>query len=288
MIMWPSYSNWSAAEVIEMPRVRSISSQSDTVPARPPLPCTAPARSMACAWSASASVRVDLPASGWEITAMLRLRDASRDTVALLSVEALTVHPPAPMRETGCAGRGQGAAVRQSILLPFGGCHRWPALLQSLFFHPTVASLHGLPADHGLNRAQPASPSRPRPPHVRRLQRDVLLLKRLGVFARTKQRDGFLAWWHGRRCRSRHHWLPRNVGGDLSGSRRVSGLRGFCGRLGRAVCRWRQNGGCRRRLVRPRGFGALLGAQERRPRNQRHLCSQRDRLGEDLVARVGT
>ena len=52
-----------------MPRARSIAIQSDVTPRRPALPCTAPAWVIADACRASASVRVDLPASGWLITA---------------------------------------------------------------------------------------------------------------------------------------------------------------------------------------------------------------------------
>src|SRR6478672_12100581 len=62
---------------MEMPRFCSISIQSDVTPLRPALPCTAPAASMAEACRASASVRVDLPASGWLITANVRRRAAS-------------------------------------------------------------------------------------------------------------------------------------------------------------------------------------------------------------------
>src|SRR5687768_12631291 len=62
---------------MEMPRLRSISIQSEVTPRRPDLPCTAPAESMRSAYSASASVRVDLPASGWLITAKVRRRRAS-------------------------------------------------------------------------------------------------------------------------------------------------------------------------------------------------------------------
>src|ERR1035437_8213981 len=46
-----------------------MSIQSETVPRRPSLPCTAPARVKTWACRASASVRVDLPASGWLMTA---------------------------------------------------------------------------------------------------------------------------------------------------------------------------------------------------------------------------
>src|SRR5699024_11742884 len=60
-----------------MPRSFSISIQSETVDLRPALPCTAPASWMTWACSASASVRVDLPASGWAMTAKVRRRVAS-------------------------------------------------------------------------------------------------------------------------------------------------------------------------------------------------------------------
>ena len=69
---WPPYSNCSAAEVIEIPRAFSISIQSETVARRPPLPCTAPASLITRACSARASVSVDLPASGWLMTAKVR------------------------------------------------------------------------------------------------------------------------------------------------------------------------------------------------------------------------
>src|SRR3954451_18804738 len=74
------YSNCSAAEVIEMPRSRSMSIQSDTVPRRPAFPCTAPAWPITRACRASASVSVDLPASGWLMTAKVRRRPAWRTT----------------------------------------------------------------------------------------------------------------------------------------------------------------------------------------------------------------
>ena len=60
-----------------MPRARSIAIQSDVTPRRPALPCTAPAWVIADACRASASVRVDLPASGWLITANARRLPAS-------------------------------------------------------------------------------------------------------------------------------------------------------------------------------------------------------------------
>ena len=73
-----------------MPRSFSISIQSDTVALRPALPCTAPASAIMCACSASASVSVDLPASGWAITAKVRRRAASeaveRGEVAVLII----------------------------------------------------------------------------------------------------------------------------------------------------------------------------------------------------------
>src|SRR3954454_14682115 len=74
------YSNCSAAEVMEMPRSRSMSIQSDTVPRRPALPCTAPACPITRACRARASVRVDLPASGWLMTAKVRRGPACRTT----------------------------------------------------------------------------------------------------------------------------------------------------------------------------------------------------------------
>ena len=57
-----------------MPRSRSMSIQSEVTPLRPPLPWTAPAAEMTSACRASASVSVDLPASGWLITAKVRRR----------------------------------------------------------------------------------------------------------------------------------------------------------------------------------------------------------------------
>src|SRR6476619_478013 len=55
-----------------MPRAFSIAIQSDTVARRSPLPWTAPASVITRACRASASVRVDLPASGWLMTANVR------------------------------------------------------------------------------------------------------------------------------------------------------------------------------------------------------------------------
>src|SRR5690349_20132393 len=55
-----------------MPRAFSIAIQSETVARRSPFPCTAPASVITRACSARASVRVDLPASGWLMTANVR------------------------------------------------------------------------------------------------------------------------------------------------------------------------------------------------------------------------
>src|SRR3954449_5464884 len=63
-----------------MPRAFSMSIQSETVLLRPALPWIAPASLMTLACSARASVRVDLPASGWLMTAKVRRRAASAST----------------------------------------------------------------------------------------------------------------------------------------------------------------------------------------------------------------
>src|ERR1700685_4036117 len=76
-----------------MPRARSIAIQSDVTPRRPALPCTAPAWVIADACRARASVRVDLPASGWLITANARRLGAS---AAILDRGALGSHALAP------------------------------------------------------------------------------------------------------------------------------------------------------------------------------------------------
>ena len=73
------YGNCNTVDVIEMPLAFSISIQSDTVARRPALPWTAPASVMAWACSASASVNVDLPASGWLMTAKVLRRPASAE-----------------------------------------------------------------------------------------------------------------------------------------------------------------------------------------------------------------
>src|ERR1700749_1653161 len=73
-----------------MPRSRSMAIQSEVTPRRPALPCTAPAVLIADACSASASVRVDLPASGWLMTANVRRRVASSRTPASAEVRFST------------------------------------------------------------------------------------------------------------------------------------------------------------------------------------------------------
>ena len=67
--------------MMEIPRARSIAIQSDVTPRRPALPCTAPAWVIADACRARASVRVDLPASGWLMTANARRLPASASTL---------------------------------------------------------------------------------------------------------------------------------------------------------------------------------------------------------------
>ena len=67
-----------------MPLAFSISIQSETVERRPDLPWTAPASVITWACRASASVSVDLPASGWLITAKVRRRARLAAYVALL------------------------------------------------------------------------------------------------------------------------------------------------------------------------------------------------------------
>src|SRR6185312_12546355 len=77
----------------------SISIQSDTVARRPALPWTAPASVIALACSANASVNVDLPASGWLITAKVLRRPASVE-----------------MRPGGEASAGGGSARALSVI----------------------------------------------------------------------------------------------------------------------------------------------------------------------------
>ncbi len=67
-----------------MPRSRSMSIQSDTTWRSVLRPRTAPASSIAPAYSSSFSVSVVLPASGWEMIANVRRRSTSafRDGLA--------------------------------------------------------------------------------------------------------------------------------------------------------------------------------------------------------------
>src|ERR1700750_3012370 len=67
---------------MEIPRSFSLDIQSEVTPRRPALPCTAPAVLIAAACRASASVSVDLPASGWLITAKVRRFRASSSTAS--------------------------------------------------------------------------------------------------------------------------------------------------------------------------------------------------------------
>ena len=76
-------SNSTAAEVTEMPRSRSMSIQSDTTARSDLRPRTAPASSIAPAYSSSFSVSVVLPASGWEMMANVRRRATSATSVGL-------------------------------------------------------------------------------------------------------------------------------------------------------------------------------------------------------------
>src|SRR4029077_4455888 len=103
------YGNCSAVDVIEMPLAFSISIQSDTVARRPTLPWTAPASVMARACSASASVSVDLPASGWLITAKVLRRPASAEirpggqvSAVAGAARALSVIAPATVLAPEC------------------------------------------------------------------------------------------------------------------------------------------------------------------------------------------
>ena len=80
-----------------MPRARSIAIQSDVTP-RLVLPCTAPAWVIADACRASASVRVDFPASGWLMTANARRLPASASTMGSAArggapVSAIVISP---------------------------------------------------------------------------------------------------------------------------------------------------------------------------------------------------
>src|SRR5882762_2941317 len=76
----PSSSNSSAADVIEMPRSCSSAIQSEVAWRRALRPRTAPASSIAPAYSNSFSVSVVLPASGCEMIANVRRLDTSRSS----------------------------------------------------------------------------------------------------------------------------------------------------------------------------------------------------------------
>src|SRR4051794_14596228 len=102
----PSYVNCSAALLIEMPRAFSMSIQSETVLLRPALPWIAPASLMTRACRARASVSVDLPASGWLMTAKVRRRAAS-SRAPVVTASRLPV--------MGCPGSVAGAVVLASM-----------------------------------------------------------------------------------------------------------------------------------------------------------------------------
>src|ERR1019366_10684075 len=103
---------------MEMPRSRSISIQSETVPARPSLPCTAPARFRTWACKASASVRVDLPASGWLMTAndrrLLACPTDSGTTLRTVAETGLVVL----IRLYSCGLHSSKSILRAQILTP--------------------------------------------------------------------------------------------------------------------------------------------------------------------------
>ncbi len=115
--------NCSAVELTEMPRAFSISIQSETVDLRPALPCTAPASEIIFACRASASVSVDLPASGWEMTANVRRRWASARTSLPdpgfgTPVDSLTAEACGVLNaETSRSGTGAAVAGNSSMLL---------------------------------------------------------------------------------------------------------------------------------------------------------------------------
>ncbi len=81
--MRPSCSNVITAELTEMPRSRSISSQSERTRRRSPRAFTSPACWMAPPNSSSFSVRVVLPASGWEMIAKVRRLAISAESVSM-------------------------------------------------------------------------------------------------------------------------------------------------------------------------------------------------------------
>src|SRR5467141_3335984 len=101
------YGNCNTVDVIEMPLAFSISIQSDTVARRPALPWTAPASVMARACSASASVNVDLPASGWLMTAKVLRRPASAE-----------IRPGGEVSALGGAARALSVIAPAMVLAP--------------------------------------------------------------------------------------------------------------------------------------------------------------------------
>src|SRR6476469_1411271 len=86
-----------------------MSIQSETVARRPPLPWTAPAWPITRACRASASVSVDLPASGWLMTAKVRRRPAWRTT-------SLAEAPAAAISAEGAALTGSRVTGRRRSL----------------------------------------------------------------------------------------------------------------------------------------------------------------------------
>src|SRR5579862_6359561 len=96
-----------------MPRARSSAIQSEVTPRRPALPCTAPAWLIAEACKARASVRVDLPASGWLITANARRLAASASTREPAAFEPGTdaLEPGTDALESGTAALESGTAA---------------------------------------------------------------------------------------------------------------------------------------------------------------------------------
>ena len=101
------YGNCNTVDVIEMPLAFSISIQSDTVARRPALPWTAPASVMARACSASASVNVDLPASGWLMTAKVLRRPVSAG-----------IRPGGEVSAVGGAARALSVIAPAMVLAP--------------------------------------------------------------------------------------------------------------------------------------------------------------------------
>src|SRR5450631_896169 len=112
-----------------MPRSRSISIQSETVPLRPSLACTAPARIMTLACRASASVSVDLPASGWLMTANDRrlLASPTDSGTCAFDVAARGVDDTAP-------------AVAETMLVLIG-LHSSESILRALIVAPDLSQV---------------------------------------------------------------------------------------------------------------------------------------------------